>query len=41
MGKKSALLNTELHVHGQPVQVLWFEQVQRLEGPFAEVARIR
>ena len=39
MGKKSALLNLQLHCH--LVQVLWFEQVRRLEGPFAEVARIR
>ena len=41
MWARRAHYSIQLHVHGQPVQVLWFEQVQRLEGPFAEVARIR
>ena len=41
MWARIAHYSIQLHVHGHLVQVLWFEQVRRLEGPFAEVARIR
>ena len=39
MWARRAHYSIQLHVHCHLVQVLWFEQVRRLEGPFAERPR--